>query len=209
MRNSVVVTRSHDIDAIVLFRSYLSDSGIDDSPTICEAVAATSAASSFFEAVTIGPNKKKFVDGAIGANNPVEWMWNESQRIWCDESADTYGLASLLKCFVSIGTGQAHMKAIGTKWPSFLKTLKEVVTETEETARKFADNHTRLRNENRYFRFNVDRGLQDVGLAEYEKQATIDAATQHYMDEPSIRTSVQRCTMNLKQKQRMSALDFS
>ena len=63
-------------------RSYAIPGELDDSaPTVLEAARATSAAASYFEPVTI--RSLKFVDGALGANNPVDEVWNEALNIWC------------------------------------------------------------------------------------------------------------------------------
>jgi predicted acylesterase/phospholipase RssA len=67
---------------------------------IWEAGRATSAASSFFDPITIGDFRQGFVDGATGANNPVYELWNEAQDIWPSKS-----LEDKIKCLVSIGTG--------------------------------------------------------------------------------------------------------
>ncbi|KAH7141557.1 hypothetical protein B0J13DRAFT_676475 [Dactylonectria estremocensis] len=56
-------------------------------------------------------------------------------------------------------------------------TLKELATETERTAEKFRRNKSSLDDEARYSRFNVARGLEDVGLEESRKQREIAAAT--------------------------------
>ncbi|KAA6409974.1 MAG: hypothetical protein FRX48_06588 [Lasallia pustulata] len=49
---------------------------------IWEAGRATSAASSFFDPITIGDFHEGFVDGATGANKPVYEVWNEAQDMW-------------------------------------------------------------------------------------------------------------------------------
>src|SRR5436190_717198 len=67
---------------------------------IWEAGRATSAASSFFDPITIGNFEESFVDGATGANNPVYEVWNEAQDMWPSGS-----LEDKIKCLVSIGTG--------------------------------------------------------------------------------------------------------
>ena len=54
-----------------------------DTMTIVEAALATSAATTFFKSVTIGV--RKYVDGALGSNNPVEYVWNEAQSKWCPD----------------------------------------------------------------------------------------------------------------------------
>ncbi|KAH8661016.1 hypothetical protein BGZ61DRAFT_152848 [Ilyonectria robusta] len=42
-----------------------------DSTKIWRACRATSAATTFFDPIAIGPFQEQFVDGALGANNPV------------------------------------------------------------------------------------------------------------------------------------------
>jgi predicted acylesterase/phospholipase RssA len=70
-----------------------------DSTKIWEACRATSAATTFFDPITIGPFDEEFVDGALGANNPIYELWTQAQDIWGDQ------LWGRLKCLVSIGTG--------------------------------------------------------------------------------------------------------
>src|ERR1700723_2154189 len=127
--------------------------------TICEAALATSAATTFFDFVQIGP--RKFLDGALGSNNPVDEVENEASRIW--KRTD---IQHFVKCFISIGTGHPGNRAIEDKMINFLsKTLVDLVTATERTAAKFVSRWRDQYDEGRYFRFNVQQGLQDVGLA--------------------------------------------
>jgi hypothetical protein len=37
-----------------------------------------SAAKSFFDPIAIGPFDEEFVDGALGANNPVYMQWTQA-----------------------------------------------------------------------------------------------------------------------------------
>lgn len=154
-------------------RSYTlpDESGIP--ATICQAALATSAATGFFGPVPIGA--RQFVDGALGANNPVDEVEGEAANIW---SFGTGDLKPLVKCFISIGTGNPGKKALEDNLVKFLsKTLVGIATETEETEeteRKFIARYAKHYDENRYFRFNVDKGLQGVGLAEYKQQGRIE-----------------------------------
>ncbi|CZR68366.1 uncharacterized protein PAC_18265 [Phialocephala subalpina] len=196
----VVCAKAYELTTTVLLRSYDVDDALNNIPaSICEAVRATSAATSFFDPVTIGPRGRKFVDGALGANNPVEQLWNEAQTIWCrDKEVE---LAALLKCFVSIGTGNPGRKAIADgSLKFFSETLVGIATQTEDIAKIFVERHRRLYESRRYFRFNVQQGLQDVGLEEYKAAALIDAATAEYMDGQEIKSAAQECAVNLKQK---------
>lgn len=55
---------------IVRLRSYGIPENQEMPATIIEAARAISAATSFFEPVSIGA--RRFADGALGANNPVD-----------------------------------------------------------------------------------------------------------------------------------------
>jgi hypothetical protein len=149
------------------------------------------------------------VDGALGANNPVEELWNEAQRIWCKD--DQAELSEILKCFVSIGTGHPGTKPVQENAYKFFRdTLASIATQTEHTAKLFLERHLRLCESKRYFRFNVQQGLQGIGLQEYKAEPRIVGATAEYMDGQETRSAARECAMNLKQKQCMCAdLDFS
>jgi hypothetical protein len=196
----VVCAKAAEIASTILLRSYKSRDALNNIPaTICEAVRATSAATSFFNPTTIGPRGRKFVDAGLGANNPAEQIWNEAQNIWCSGEQE---LQQLLKCFVSIGTGNPGTKPIAEGvFKFFSETLVNIATQTEETAKVFIDRHRYLYERKRYFRFNVEQGLQGVGLEEYEKGALIDAATANYMDSQQTKSVVQACVSNLKLKE--------
>lgn len=76
-----------------------------------------------------------------------------------------------------------------------------MATETGKTEAKFFSRWTRQFEEKRFFRFNVEQGLQQVGLAEYKEQGVIEAATFEYLRHPQQKLRVGDCVMNLKQKQ--------
>ena len=81
------------------------------------------------------------------------------------------------------------------------KTLPEMATETEQTEKKFIAKWRESYDSKRYFRFNVDQGLQDVGLAEYQEQGLIEAATEGYLNHQAVRFQVRDCIQNLELKQ--------
>ena len=185
-------------------RDKLSDE-LDFDATICDAALATSAATGFFNAVSIG--NRQFVDGALGANNPVEEVEGEASNIWCSETAD---LKPLVKCFISIGTGNLGTKPIEDKLSRFLlTTLAGIVTETEITEKKFIAKWRQHFDEKRYFRLNVEQGLQSVGLAEYQQQGAIEAATENYLNHQAQKFRVRDCVQNLKEKQSVYNEDFA
>jgi predicted acylesterase/phospholipase RssA len=200
-----VCTAAKDLYGITRLRSYDLPRKPAIPATICEAALATSAATGFFDPVRIGA--RHFVDGALGANNPVDEVEGEASEIWCSDSGD---LKQLVKCLISIGTGNPGKKAIEDSLPSFLsKTLVSITTGTEETAKKFIARWRRHYDQNRYFRLNVEQGLQDVGLAEYKERGSIETATDSYLDDQAQAFRVRDCVKNLKLKQSVYIEDFA
>lgn len=186
-------------------RSYQGSGKLDIPATICQAARATSAATTFFDPVTIGA--RRFADGALGANNPVDEVEGEASDIWCPETGD---LKPLVKCFISIGTGNPGKKAMEGKLLNFLsKALPELTTQTEQTEKKFIAKWRQHYDSKRYYRFNVDQGLQDVGLAEYQEQGRIEAATTEYITHQKVTFQVRDCIQNLKSKQSVYLENFS
>lgn len=190
---------------IIRLRSYSLPEEPDIRATICQAALATSAATTFFEPVLIG--NRSFGDGGLGANNPVDEMEGEASNIWCAETGD---LKPLVKCFISIGTGNPGKKAFDDSLIRFLgQTVVDIATETENTERKFMARWAGHFDVNRYFRFNVDQGLQGVGLDEYNRLGDMEAATSSYITHTAQRFRVRDCIVNLRLKQSVYHVDFS
>ncbi|KJZ69480.1 hypothetical protein HIM_11122 [Hirsutella minnesotensis 3608] len=199
-----VCTAAKELYGITRLRSYELPQKPNLKATICEAALATSAATGFFTPVKI--TSRTFVDGALGANNPVDQVEEEAADIWCPKTGE---LRPLVKCFISIGTGNPGKKPIEDNILKFLsKTLVQITTETEETARRFIGRWRQHYDSKRYFRFNVEQGLQDVGLAEYKEQGTIMEATDQYLDEQTRVSQVRDCVENLIQKQNRTEIAF-
>ena len=173
----------------------------DGKMTIWQAARATSAATSFFDPITIGSGYagRRYVDGALGFNNPLDEVWVEAQDIW---APDDGRLEHLVECIVSIGTGKPGTLAIGGDLLTIGKTLKDIATQTESTERVFAMKHRELFDpEQRYFRFNVDQGLETMGLEEYQRQGEIYDATARYLnDHELVRRQIRTCAINMSQE---------
>lgn len=171
--------------------------------TISDAAMATSAATGIFEPVSIG--ELRFGDGTTGANNPVNEVEEAASNIWCNQTGD---LKPLVKCFISIGTGNPGKTALeDTVLDSLRKTLFMNSTDSEVTANRFIARWRDLYDTKRYFRFNVDHGLQGVGLGEYNEQGRIEAATQSYLQDQAQFFRVRNCVRNLEQKEVISQTD--
>ena len=203
MLNSFVCATSHETKETVLFRDYSLIGHEEEDVSIVDAACATSAATTFFEEATIGA--RKYRDGAFGANNPVDEVYIEAGNVWDQEGGH---MSNLLKCFVSIGTGNPGLEPMKESvWGFLTGTLADLVTETERTGEKFMRRHKDIATPNgtqRFFRFNVEQGLQGVGLEEYLRQGEIEAVTKRYMESLQQRTMVNMCAENLKLKECLS-----
>lgn len=116
----------------------------------------------------------------------------------------------LVKCFISIGTGDPGKEAIKDGMIGFLsQTVVDIATETEKTEKKFIARYAKHFDENRYFRFSVDQGLQNIGLDEYRRKGAIEAATEGYLNHAIRKSWVRKCIQNLTLKQSVYIEDFS
>ncbi|KAK5309079.1 hypothetical protein LTR93_012270, partial [Exophiala xenobiotica] len=194
-----VCATSKETSETVCLTSYKMPRGNDDllnSATIWEACRATSAASSFFDPIAIGRYGEEFLDGGTGANNPVWELWNQAQAIYGPEP-----LEDNLDCLVSIGTGVPPLKAFRDDVLHIHETLIAMATETEQTAERFRRNKAYLDDEGRYYRFNVARGLEEVGLEESKKKKEIAAATRRYVTSQEVGKQMKVCADRVSRKQ--------
>ena len=201
----VILTKARFVCALsketadtVLFTSYPSRGSSDmyHKTRIWEAARATSAASSFFDPIRIGQVEEEFVDGAVGANNPVAQLWKEAKSVWSDEA-----LEGNIKCLISIGTGVPSLDSYGSSLFEIAKTLKDIATETEKTAESFHRAHSDLDDGNRYLRFNVSYGLESIGLEDGAQKNKIMAATTRYVASESMMKQMKLCGNNLSTRE--------
>jgi predicted acylesterase/phospholipase RssA len=158
---------------------------------VVEAARATTAAPLFFEPVTLEASGATFVDGAVRANNPIQLVVDEAERLWPKRP---FG------CVVSVGTGWKSVSSIATSKPrlhEILKTLTEISTDANTKAREFAKTKlgTQLQRGEKYFRFFVPQGLEGINLADWERFPWMEAITMPYLSDsaPNILT----CGKNL------------
>jgi hypothetical protein len=202
---SFVCTADRNTKDTVRLRSYTLPDEPNIRATICQAALATSVATTFFNPVSIGD--RSFADAALGANNPVDEVEGEASNIWCSETRD---LKRLVKCFVSVGTGNPGKKPFKNSMIKFLgETLVEISTETTNTEKKFITRWAKHFDEKRYFRFDVEQGLQNIGLDEYQRKGAIEAATESYLIHTALKFWVRDCIQNLILKQSVYLEDFA
>jgi predicted acylesterase/phospholipase RssA len=161
-----------------------------DGCPIWQACRATSAATTLFDPVTIGPLNQTFADGAIAYNNPVRLVYREAQQLWPNRMNDAL--------LVTIGTGAAPGPSLeGNLW-KMIETMKKIVTETEKTNNDFFHDHSDMLDADRLYRFNVLHRLSDIGLEEYKEIRKVAEATQSYLNDGELRSRYRRCLTELQ-----------
>jgi predicted acylesterase/phospholipase RssA len=189
-----VCATSKKTSEVVCLTSYRSPRGGGhrvDSVKIWEACRATSAATTFFDPIKIGEWGEEFVDGALGANNPVYAVWSQAQDFWGAERP---------RCLVSIGTGIPSLNEFRDDVLHINHTLIALATETEQTAERFHRDKSTLSDEGCYYRFNVVRGLEDIGLEESKKRGEIASATDRYINSQDVFRQMQGCASRLLER---------
>jgi len=186
------------VGIVTRLRNYRLPEGNDSDPTILEAALATSAAPTYFSKVTI--EGSTYIDGALGANNPAEQLEDEANDIFCGGSNR---LTQHVACFLSLGTGRMDFNSVSDRGILRLaEALKKEATETEKTHQKVSRRWFTPGQESRYFRFNVEQGMNEVKLAEFDKQDAIQAGTFAYLQRHDVKDRLQHCVEPLRTKQR-------
>ena len=150
---------------------------------IWEAVVATMASPTYFDPIAIGPYGSKFIDGGIGANNPLRILLQEARSNWAKGPFE-----DKLGCIISIGSGIVSTKGLGG---SLLDVAAVLATKSEREAEYFLRDHPSLAPV--FFRFNVHHGLDNVGLEEWEQVNIVHDATDSYIKTETTRAELLAC----------------
>ncbi|XTI91299.1 FabD/lysophospholipase-like protein [Cenococcum geophilum] len=132
---------------------------------IREAGRVTSAASS--DPITVSDFGENFVDGAIGANNPV---YEDGVPLLTPFKGELIGIG---------------------------KILLAIATETEKTADRFSRDKSQLNDTGRYYRFNVLRGLEEIALEDSKQKSAIIAATDRYIESQAVFKQMKTCANSM------------
>jgi predicted acylesterase/phospholipase RssA len=140
---------------------------------------ATSAAPTYFEPIKVGSHSIEFVDGGIGANNPVFETRNCARDLW--QASSNTSFDEQIHCMVSIGAGVG--RGYRAKGLDMRNDFSPFLTDTEATASRFASSHERLAKANKYFRLTVPAGIGNTDLADTSKPEDISGRTFTYLKE--------------------------
>lgn len=159
---------------------------------IWEAASATAAAPIYFKPVRFKESNHQFADGGMHRNNPVNESLAEvaRERSWQNKKVG---------CLVSIGNGSVKITSLPSNLASFLKKAVDMLTDSERIADDFelSQQGRELAEQNRYFRFNVPQGLEDLELDDYKETEQMDALTTYYLSKAGSGREVERCAKSL------------
>lgn len=168
------------MNIVRLFRSYKTyDIGTYEEMNVWQAGRATSAAPTFFKRLKMGHKnaQEEFLDGGLGSNNPTKILLDEMVKIYDNRD---------VSCIVSVGAGKTNIREYRT--PGFfgrllptelIDALKKIATDCEETEVDMSKRF--LKRPGIYFRFNVEHGLEEVGLEEWKELGNITSKTNEYL----------------------------
>ncbi|ERF69251.1 hypothetical protein EPUS_09068 [Endocarpon pusillum Z07020] len=179
------------------FKSYPSRTSSDllHSARIWEVARATSATPLFFDPIKIGRFGEGFTGGRPDIDNPIQTVWNEAQHVFLREEMMLKGN---LKCLVSIGTGEPSLEAFGGNLRAVGLSIGRMAIYSRIVAHSFQSAHGELVRNHQYFRFNIDQGLEDIGLEHSTRAGDIMKATRNYLQSAELSSQIQACAGRLK-----------
>jgi hypothetical protein len=159
-----------------------------------------------------------FITRELGYNNPSELALSEASLI-----IDSY--QSQRWCLVSIGGGRERSVTFRepATWTglSWFNGISNLVSEKWKHQRKLAEGCVRLlrdteavhqrlarksnseSNNFRYYRFNVERGLDDIGFYDWNECDTLEGRTRAYLSEQSTWENIKNCISDLLDMQKL------
>lgn len=167
---ALAITKDNVDAPPTLFTTYDQSTRLNGS-TIWQVARATSAASTFFKSIKVGRDGVEFIDAGFGHNNPCDVLIQEAQSQFPNRTNMQ---------ILSIGTGLGDVVTIDNTRKSILRALKKMATSSKKVAFNLK---SRFGDTNQYYRFNVDVGLKDITLSDWEKSSTISSHTSNYLRE--------------------------
>lgn len=166
---------------------------------VWEAARATSAAPTFFESITI--DHVRYIDAGLGYNNPGEVVLEIVQTIWPGRP---------IGVFLSLGTGEesrldvsknnSDTSWLGAKYQAkVVLAMASLASSADRVHEQLYMYFKRQTEDKVYFRFNVDQGLETVGLQEWNKFEQLAGCTQAYLLKNEISTRNVDCASLIEQ----------
>jgi patatin-like phospholipase/acyl hydrolase len=158
------------------------------------------------EAAELWPKSKTFCLVSIGTGhpNPEELVDTSKQN---STEAQNYFVRQLKSAMPDLGkvNGWKKVKNFGPGVLAMIKmakTLSSLVTDSEEAHQRLLKASKVTENPRPYFRFNVERGVGDIGLEDWKKEEQITARTITYLRRHEMEEKKIDCAKYLREPER-------
>ncbi|KAI1460122.1 acyl transferase/acyl hydrolase/lysophospholipase [Annulohypoxylon moriforme] len=170
-KTAVLAVTKDNVDAKPTILSTYDTSTPLQGCSIWQVARATSAATTFFKSIQLGRDKIEFIDAGFGHNNPCEALIAEARQQFP-------GYSRLL--VLSIGTGFNGVVRVTNNLRSVIKALGKMATTSNQVAERMNELYG---DDGQYFRFNVDRGLDDITISDWKNTSRVSAHTSNYLNQ--------------------------
>ncbi|OAP55741.1 hypothetical protein AYL99_09893 [Fonsecaea erecta] len=119
--------------------------------------------------------------------NPIASIYGEARSMWPEHDIQ----------LVSIGAGGGTRNMFSASLGGSIKTINQMLTDSEDEARHFVNFHTSRRFHLSVYRFNVAEGLRDVALDEYKAMRQLEAQTIEYLRRGPSQDRMRQCVEGL------------
>ena len=130
-----------------------------------------------------------FTSALTGFNNPARELIKEAEK--------QFGADMRVSTILSIGSGKPAVVAFDGPTPGSNELLKGIVVDCERVARELA---AQLFNVDAYLRLNVDRGMEDTEMSDWEGLGTIEGHTETYLEMPAVTKAIDSSLQRLQDR---------
>ena len=146
---------------------------------------------SLFAPVSIGPKRREmtFTSALTGFNNPTREIIKEAEK--------QFGADIRVSTILSIGSGRPALVAFDGPTPPSNELLNGIVIDCERVARELA---TQLFNVDAYLRLNVDRGMENTKMSDWEGLGIIEGQTETYLAVTAVTKAINSSLQRLQDR---------
>jgi hypothetical protein len=129
-----------------------------------------------------------FTSALTGFNNPARELIKEAEK--------QFGADMRVSTILSIGSGRAALVAFDGPTPASNE-LKGIVLDCESVARELA---TQLFNVDAYLRLNVEQGMENMEMSDWEGLGKIEGHTETYLEVPAVTKAIDSSLQRLQDR---------
>ena len=129
--------------------------------------------------------------GALGSNNPIRELLKEASRIFGDDRR--------VAQIISIGCGVPHALSLEgmTSRTVAERLLKEMPTDCHMVAKELA---ARLLNVDAYIRLSVERGMENIGIDDWNMLEEVEMCTISYVETQGVTQALETSLKHLRRR---------